>query len=260
MAVESDLRVSVLSVTPVKGLAVQHPPFVEVSTDGVQGDRALFLIDQNGKLVSCTELGGLIAHRADFDPQSGVLQVHGPDGQTRSDAVEPGEAVETDFYGERSVSGHVVPTWGAFFSDIAGRPVRLVWGDAGGYDIARVTLLGSASVQSLADREAGPVDARRFRMNVELSGTAPHEEDTWEGRELRMGEAVLRVGGPVKRCAATTRNPDTGVVDLQTLKLIGRRRGRQETAKFGKGFYFGVYADVVAPGRVHVGDAVTLVD
>jgi uncharacterized protein YcbX len=115
-------------------------------------------------------------------------------------------------------------------------------------------------VQALADDEAGPVDARRFRMNVELAGTAPHEEDSWEGRELRMGEVVLRAGGPVKRCAATTRNPDTGVVDLQTLKLIGRRRGRQETAKFGKGFYFGVYADVVAPGRVHVGDAVTLVD
>lgn len=260
MAAGSDARVTVLSVTPVKGLAVQHPHSVEVSTDGVEGDRALFLIDQHGKLISCTELGGLMAHRADFDRRSGVLHVHGPDGQTHSAPVEPGEAVETDFYGERSVGGHVVPNWGAFFSDIAGRPVNLVLGDDGGYDIARVTLLGSASVQALADGEAGPVDARRFRMNVELSGSAPHEEDTWEGRELRLGEAVLRVGGPVKRCAATTRNPDTGVVDLQTLKMIGRHRGRQETAQFGKGFYFGVYADVVSPGRVRVGDEVALVD
>ena len=90
MAAQPGLRVSVLSVTPVKGLAVQHPPFVEVSTDGVEGDRALFLIDQNGELISCTELGGLIAHRADFDPRSGVLQVHGPDGQTRSDTGRAG--------------------------------------------------------------------------------------------------------------------------------------------------------------------------
>lgn len=259
MPAESQLRVSVLSVTPVKGLAVQHPPFVDVSTDGVEGDRALFLIDEDDKLISCTELGGLMAHRADFDPRSSVLRVHGPDGQTRSAPVELGEAVDTDFYGERSVSGHVVPSWGEYFSDMAGRPVRLVLGNSGGYDIARLTLLSSASVQALADGEAGPVDARRFRMNVELSGAAPHEEDTWAGRELRLGEAVLRVGGPVKRCAATTRNPDTGVVDLQTLKMIGRRRGRQETARFGKGFYFGVYADVVSPGRVHVGDEIALV-
>ena len=95
-------------------------------------------------------------------------------------------------------------------------------------------------------------------MNVEISGAAPHDEDTWEGRELRLGEVVLRVGGPVKRCAATTRNPDTGVVDLQTLRMIGATRGRQETPEWGKGFYFGVYAEVLSPGRIHLGDKVSL--
>ena len=97
-------------------------------------------------------------------------------------------------------------------------------------------------------------------MNVEISGTTPHDEDTWDGRDLRVGDVVLRVGGPVKRCAATTRNPDSGEIDLQTLKLIGNVRGRQETPEWGKGFYFGVYAEAVAPGRIHVGDEVALVD
>ena len=52
----------------------------------------------------------------------------------------------------------------------------------------------------------------------------------------------------MKRCAATTRNPDTGVIDLQTLRMIGASRGRHETPEWGRGFYFGVYADVLNPG------------
>jgi len=97
-------------------------------------------------------------------------------------------------------------------------------------------------------------------MNVAIAGGDPLVEDSWDGRELMLGDAVVRVGGPVKRCAATTRNPDTGEIDLQTLKLIGATKGRQETPMFGAGFYFGVYADVLTPGRIHVGDDVTLDD
>lgn len=254
------MRVARLSVTPVKGLAVQHPSSIVVTPDGVEGDRALFLIDEAGTLISCTELGDLISHRAHFDPLSGVLEVTDSDGASRVGPVHRGDAVTTDFYGERLVPGHVVPAWGQYFSDIAGRPVRLVLGERSGYDIARLTLLGSASVDALAQANGvDHVDSRRFRMNVELSGTSPHEEDTWEGQKVRLGEVELVVGGPVKRCAATTRNPDSGAVDMQTLRMIGQSRGRQDTARFGKGFYFGVYAEVLEPGRVRVGDAVELV-
>ena len=172
----------------------------------------------------------------------------------------PGEALVTDFYGLRDVPGHVAAGWSELFSDIAGRPVRLVLGATGAFDVAGVTLLGTASTEGLATGNAtAPIDARRFRMNVEISGGSPHDEDTWEGRELRVGEVVLRVGGPVKRCAATTRNPDNGEIDLQTLKLIGNLRGRQETPEWGKGFYFGVYAEATTPGRINVGDEVVLV-
>lgn len=260
MTSDTDLRVSLLSTTPVKGLALHNPDHLEVSAGGVTGDRAFFLVQDGGELISCTDLGDLMRHRADYDPSTGVLKVHGPEGLLHEDAVELGEPVVTDFYGLRDVPGHVAVGWESVFSDIAGLSVRLVLGDSGGYDVAGITLLGTSSTDALAARnDAHPVDGRRFRMNIELSGAAPHDEDTWEGRELRLGEAVLRVGGPVKRCAATTRNPDTGVIDLQTLRMIAASRGRQETPEWGKGFYFGVYADVLNPGRIHLGDKVSLV-
>ncbi len=257
----TDLRVKQLSVTPVKGLALHHPDHVDVSSDGVDGDRALFFVTDTGELTSCWDIGSLMQYRAHYDPTTQILEVNGPAGLLRSDVVERGEPIVTDFYELRTVPGHVVPGWGELFSEIAGRPVRLVLGESGGFDVAGLTLLGTSSTDVLAARsDADPVDGRRFRMNIEIIGTEAHEEDTWKGRELRLGEVVVRVGGPVKRCAATTRNPDTGVVDLQTLRMIGASRGRQETPEDGKGFYFGVYADVLAPGRIHVGDEVTLVN
>ena len=52
----------------------------------------------------------------------------------------------------------------------------------------------------------------------------------------------------------TTQNPDTGERDLDTLRTIIGYRGLRE----GKHADFGVLGDVVQPGRVRLGDAVTL--
>jgi uncharacterized protein YcbX len=252
-------HVSLLSVTPVKGLGLHHPGSVELTAGGVTGDRAFFLVDAAGEMASCTDIGALMAHRAEVDETAGVLRVLGPDGLLRSAAIELGDPVDTDFYGLRTVPGRLVVGWDDVFSAIAGQPLRLVRGDSGAFDVAGVTLIGAASTEALAATNAlEPVDARRFRMNVEISGSAPLAEDAWDGRELRLGEAVVRAGGPVKRCAATTRNPGTGDIDLQTLKLIGALKGREDHAPWGAGFFFGIYADVLVPGRVSVGDPVTL--
>jgi uncharacterized protein YcbX len=50
----------------------------------------------------------------------------------------------------------------------------------------------------------------------------------------------------------TTRNPDTGYKDFDSVREIKNYRGLRN----GKHADFGVYADVVEPGRIRVGDAV----
>ena len=248
----AELRVSLLSVTPVKGLGLHHPESVDLTEAGVAGDRGLFLVDAAGELASCTDIGALMAHRAELDEESGVLTVHGPDGPLRSAPIELGDAVDTDFYGLRTVTGRHVVGWDDVFSAIAGQPLRLVRGDTGAFDVAGVTLVGAASTdgarggeRARARRRPALPDERRDRGQRDRSTRTPGT-----GREVRLGDAVVRAGGPVKRCAATTRNPDTGEIDLQTLKLIGALKGREEHAPWGAGFFFGVYADVLVPGRV----------
>lgn len=246
------------STTPVKGLALDHPRSITLTPYGAAGDRRFLLIDEAGRLQSCTHNPGLYGLTARWDEQSRCLQVsRGPD-LLISGVVEPDRPVRAHLSGHRSLDADTVadPRWDAFFSDALGRPVRLVQAREPAHDVQPVTLLGIGSVDELA-RRAGlsDVDPRRFRMLIEFEGGEPHVEDSWDGLRLEIGDAVLRAGGPVKRCAATTRHPETGAVDLQTLRLITGYRGRQESA-FGSGAHFGVYASVLRPGTLTVGDPV----
>jgi uncharacterized protein YcbX len=256
-----DLTITRLSVTPVKGLALHHPDSIDLRTEGVVGDRLFYLLDDRGKLQSCTRNPGLYGLTATYDNQTRRLEVTREDQVLLGGIIEPAMAVDTDMWGVRTITSDVVadPAWSTFFSDIVGQRVRLVQARGSAYDVQPVTLLGAASVAELAHHAGlAEVDSRRFRMLIEFTGGDPHIEDSWDGTLLHVGDAVLRGGGPVKRCAATTRNPDSGTVDLQTLRLIAGYRGRQESG-FGLGSNFGVYADVVEPGTISVGDSLRTV-
>ena len=250
-------RVSRLSVTAIKGLGVVHPDVVDLTPTGVAGDRAFFLVDAEDALRSAFRTGAWMGYTAAYDASTDSLTVACPDGSRVAGEVRLGDAVVADFYRYKKVAGRVVEgPWAELFSAALREPVRLVRadGDNGGLDVRPVTLLGDASVAELA-RQAGwdDVDARRFRMLVGISGTGPHAEDTWTGRRLEIGEAVLRVEGPVKRCGAVNIDPLGGSADLPVLPLIKRYRGFGQTV-LGRGVTFGVYAEVVRPGRIRVGD------
>ena len=60
--------------------------------------------------------------------------------------------------------------------------------------------------------------------------------------------------GDVGRCVVTSRDPDTGIVDVPTLVTLAsyRPEGHSEPLPFG------IYGAVAHPGRVRRGDAVTL--
>jgi MOSC domain-containing protein len=249
-----------IAFTPVKGLRLQHREEVDLTEDGIPGDRAFFLVDESGAMVSITRLGPLAAVVAEHDAGAQTLSLRFPDGAAVAGPVELGEPEAVRFYG---LNLHARPLNGAFseaLSQHCGKALRLVAAPPNriGVDRGRdgaVTLLSIASLERLRE-EAGatePVDARRFRMTFGIDGLQPHEEDGWIAREVRVGGARVRVGGNVGRCAATTRQPDTGVVDFKTLHHL--QAYREEVAST-EPLPFGVHARVVEPGRVRVGDPV----
>ncbi len=248
--------VSRLAVAPVKGLALLHPPEVTVTQTGVPENRRFYLVDDCGKLLNGTRDGPLFGVRAETDADGRRLALTFSGGRVIDEEIdELGDPVVTAFW-DRPVRGRAVRgPWSDALSDLLGKHVQLMRAEdpGGGFDDSPVSLLSDASLGELARRSGeARVDGRRFRMLVHLAGTRPHEEDEWLGRRVRIGETVVEVTKQDARCRMTTRNPDTGVRDFDTLRAIKEYRGLRN----GRSIDFGVYADVVQPGVIRVGDPV----
>jgi uncharacterized protein YcbX len=93
-------------------------------------------------------------------------------------------------------------------------------------------------------------DVRRFRPNVLVEGGADgFIEDAWCGQELRIGTARVRVEMRCPRCSMTTH----GFADLPRDPRVMR------SLVLHHGGDLGVYAQVIEPGEVRLGDAVEVI-
>jgi uncharacterized protein YcbX len=246
-----------ISTTPVKSTALRHPESVRLEAWGAVGNRTFYLCDRDGRMVTGTRFGHLV--RIGSDVVDGELRLTFPDGGAVVARPEPtGDLVTTDFYG-RAVTGRVAPgPWDGPLRALTGIDVRLVVPDADGAanDVEPITLVSLASVADLAWRSgAEDLDPRRFRMTFDLDGCEPFEEDTWDGRRVRIGAALIEIGTAVPRCVVTTQDPATGDRDFPTLVAIKRARAIPDGSKLP----FGVYARVLEPGTVRVGDRLEVV-
>lgn len=218
---------------PVKSMMGERLSAGEVDGRGLVGDREWAVYDEEGRLASgkrtnrfrrMDEVFSLAARTADDH-----VEVLMPDGR------------------------HVVAGEGAAdlaLSDHFGEDVELApEADIAHQDAGQVSLVGTATLRELA-RMCGldePVDPRHLRPNLVVETTEPFEEEGWLGREVQVGEVVLRVVNRIERC----RMVDLEQVGLPALggllKVVGAERD----------LCAGVYADVVQPGALAEGDQLT---
>jgi uncharacterized protein YcbX len=254
-----------IAIAPVKGLGLLHPDEVMLERHGVRENRRFHIIDADGRRFNQLRNGALVQIRPEYDADNERLTLRAPDGSVADGEVSLGAEVTTDFYGRPVVGNYVEGPWSEALTGWAGQPLRLVQSPPGlavDRDRGHVSLISTASLVELGRKgeQGEPVDGRRFRMLFELDGCEPHEEDGWVKRGLRIGEAVVGIRGDVGRCAITTQNPETGTPDFDTLRTISTYRGFTENEEGKRHIPFGVYGEVLQPGRVMIGDAVEVVD
>ncbi len=255
------ITVTGLTFTPVKGTRLEPVESVSLDRDGARGNRRFYVIDDRERMLNAKQLGGLVSVVAKYGADDGYLALTFPGGDVVGGVVSLGDTVQTRFFSRMSQARLVEGPWSAALSAYCGRPLRLVEADGDGSAVDRgrtggATLISRASLGRLASAAGVPgVDERRFRMLIEIDGVDAHAEDAWVGRRTRVGQALIAWDGHVGRCLVTSRDPESGRIDLPTLDILREYRGDCATTE---PLPFGIYGAVIEPGVVRVGDPVSL--
>ena len=122
------------------------------------------------------------------------------------------------------------------------------------FDAYPLHLLTTSSLLSLARLTPDScIDVRRFRPNLVIDTDDdpddPFPEQGWVGSDVEIGALTLRVVSACPRCVMTTHALADLPTDRDVLRSV-KRHAHQD---------FGVYATVVTPGTISVGDEVRLV-
>jgi hypothetical protein len=215
---------------PVKAMGGESVEAAEVDGRGLVGDRAYAVVDGDGKLSTGKNSTRFRRRDAVFGFASRTtgqgVEVSGPGG------VWP--------IGDPALDGAL--------SDAMGDPVRVLPETTTPYfDAEPVSLVGTASLDWCREHLGVDADRRRIRPNLVVATSEPFVEETWSGT-LRLGEVRLRPVERIERCrmvdiAQEGLPPEEG----HWLKALTRRREMR----------LGIYLDVVGPGVVRVGDAVS---
>ncbi len=120
------------------------------------------------------------------------------------------------------------------------------------FDDAPVSIIVDKWLRGLSAYVGYDVGFERFRPNFFVEGREGFSltEEAMTGRELALGEVLMRVRYPIERCVVTTYDQQTGESDNEILNYVVRERST----------WMGIYCDVLRAGIVRIGDSFSLVE
>ena len=278
----SEIRITKIHRYPVKSMLGETPSEVAVSERGIQGDRAWATRDEvRGGIRGAKKLPQLMLFGA-RSIDGNTSEITAPDGSTcltSSDEMNhwlsekldhsvtlwpllPPDNLEhyrrgapdsEDFEQElREIFGRTpdepLPDLSAFAEVIEFESPPGTYFDA--FPIMLMTQQSLDTMSHAAPNSA--FDEKRFRANFILdvgSSTDRFPEQAWIGKELHIGDVVLKVIDTCPRCSMTTHATDTLPRDTDIMRhLVTEAEGN-----------LGVYAKVVRSGTITQGQTVTVV-
>jgi hypothetical protein len=121
----------------------------------------------------------------------------------------------------------------------------------GSFDVAPISLISRQTISQIAQESGTEEDPLRFRPNllIDLKGGEAFEELKWVGRILRVGDtARIAIVKADQRCMIITLDPMSAKPDPAVLRCVAQQHNNCA----------GVYATVLAPGDVRIGDTLSL--
>ena len=250
------MRVTALTLYPVKSLEGVARDASPLDARGLRGDRRWGLVDASGGKVTAREVKGLLGLSADPEEQTGsegAIRLRDRAGGSIVVAA-PREAtpIEVDHSGQGTArpAGPEVHAW---ISERVGTGLRLVWQDdasvrpvrrdRGGRagdtsslaDAAPILLTTGSSLRQLngwlAETGAAPIGHERFRPNIVVDGIEPFAEDRWD--EVRIGDIAFHRTMVCDRCVMTTIDRQTLRTTKEPIRTLSRHRKWDGATWFG---------------------------
>jgi MOSC domain-containing protein len=269
------MRVVALRRYPVKSMLGEDVAEVRVESGGIGGDRAFAVIDTDTGLVATAKHPRLWRALLEFGAVTeGEVSITFPDGtRVPVDAPEAGPRLSAAL--GRSVVLSGVRPEGASVErpapeDVLDNGVTAVvpaetleigQGSTGTsfVDHSPVHVFSTATLRHLG------TEFVRYRPNLVIdtpAGTEAFVENSWLGREIAIGDddsgVRLRVTIPTPRCAVPSLAHGSLPRDPHAVRAL-LEGNRLDVPGLGEGKpCAGAYAEVVRPGVVRIGDAVTI--
>lgn len=258
-------RVSALYVYPIKSCGGVYLDAARIARHGFELDRRWMLVDATGSFLTQRTMPRMALVRVAIDEDALRVSAPGMPALRVPFGRSDGWPLTTEIWGDRPKAVTVDPTADAWFGRFLGVECRLVHmpddalrrvdpdhaeaGDRVAFaDGFPFLLTSEASLVDLCARAAMPLDMRRFRPNLVVSGFGPWAEDGW--RRIRVGATEFRVAKPCGRCVVTTVDQDTAEVSKEPLRTLATFR------KVGSKVLFGQNLIHDGEGVVRVGDRV----
>lgn len=266
------MRVRRLCRYPVKGLGGEDLGAVPLTAAGIPYDRVLALATGNVPMQprgtwtpydafqALTTNAALGLGRARVVAGTAVGELAGG-GQTERalvDLMREGAIVVTRA-GQQVATVPVVDgvpaisevprEWLSGFDGTAGVTLEEAGVNFWDVESAQISIINLATVRALSDAAAVEIDPDRFRANLYVDDIEPWGELALIGRRVRVGTAELEVFAAIDRCRATSAKPGGSVWDINVPGLLAAHFGHP---------YCGLYARVIQPGNIRVGDTISV--
>ncbi|MNP27851.1 MOSC domain protein [compost metagenome] len=213
---------------------------VSLESYGLYGDRSHAFVDNTKKgwsrYITARQFPEMLSYKAELDMQlSGIevpqVKVTCPDGRIQA----WDEHLLSDI---QMLSDHKVSM----------ERYNLNSQEQLAVDEGSILMITNRSLEKLAELLGKSVDERRLRANLLLSfyDDVNVSDADFIGKNIKIGNAELSIKSMCKRCSMINIDPDNLERDPTFLKKI------HESMNLS----FGMYADVLTLGTVHVGDQV----
>jgi uncharacterized protein len=258
-------KLASIFIYPIKsfpGIAVQK---AQTENRGLEGDRRYMLIDETAQFISVREEKGFLSFQIAEDGAYWRIS-HSQESMLIPKIPEKGEELTVRIWDDKVHAWRIDDIFDSWFSRHLGRACRLVYMPHNGHRLIKqqwrlsaeevsfadgypYLIINDQSLKDLEKKSGHPMDVRRFRANLVISGVGAGEEFFY--REIVVGEVIFNGLKPCERCVVTTLDPDTGAQGKEPLTTLAKMKIEGKVV-------FGQHATLLKSGIIRIGDDVRI--